>query len=150
MSNRKSQLRAKSLSYTPPHPLLIDPMQPHLLLRSRAKTAHPQHLLHLLDAQPQYLPRDEEADALPARRARQAAAVRPELVEVEDSGEQHVVVERGAGHGGFVGEGEVGGELGEEGGRGVARVEADGEDGGFETGGVDLGSISGAEGMRWI
>jgi len=57
-------------------------MHPHLLLRPSTVRAHPQNILHLRIAHEKNVPRDEEPDPLAARRARQAAAVRPHLSEI--------------------------------------------------------------------
>lgn len=65
--------------------LLVDPMLPDLLLRSRRIRARPQNSLHLLDASEENLARHEPANSLGARWARQATLIRPELVEEEDA-----------------------------------------------------------------
>ena len=57
-------------------------MHPNLLLCACTVSANPQDILHLRVADKQDIPRNEEPDALTARRARQTAPVSPHLTEI--------------------------------------------------------------------
>ena len=112
-------------------------MHPDLLLRPRRVAANTQDILHLLIAGVQHTPGNIEANALSARRASQATTVGPELAEHVDLAEQLADVEHGRGNGlGRLAVGDQGcGDALEESRLGVARVDADGEDGALAAGG---------------
>lgn len=107
--------------------LLVNAVLPHLLLVPGAIRARAQDALHLRDADEHDLARDEPADALVARRAGQAALVRPELVEPHGADEGRAQV-----HGDVLPvlrlvEPDHGRQLREEGVLRVARVQAEGQ-----------------------
>ena len=107
-------------------------MHPNLLLGTRAEGADPENILHLGVADEQGVARDEEPDALAARRASQAAAVSPHLLEIVDLPERLRRSRSAAQAHGFVVE--VGEAL-------VGRG-----DGGVGAGGDGRGAVGGGEG----
>jgi len=86
--------------------LLVDAVLPDLLLRTRAVSARTKNSLHLLHTRVKDLPRHKPANALRARRARQATLVRPELAEVLDRLQRRREVDAGFDLAGRVAEGD--------------------------------------------